>query len=144
MPLQICRNRCNVDSADDTGGDKARMAAWLRVEIFPSDMDRTIRFYLDLGFEVTGRSKRPPAYVSLRLGDVRIGARAANPIEPSRRSTPAGTEIVIEVDDIYASRDDAVDARIALAEDLQERPWGLIDFRVSNPDGYYLRFTARC
>jgi hypothetical protein len=30
-----------------------------------------------------------------------------------------------------------------LAEDLQERPWGLTDFRILDPAGYYLRITGR-
>jgi catechol 2,3-dioxygenase-like lactoylglutathione lyase family enzyme len=119
------------------------MAASLRVEIFPSHRDTTIRFYAGLGFEVTGSSEGPPAYASLRLGDVRIGVCEADPIPPGRRAIPAGTEIVIEVDDICTCRDGAVAAGIVLDEDLTERPWGLTDFRVSDPDGYYLRFTSR-
>jgi catechol 2,3-dioxygenase-like lactoylglutathione lyase family enzyme len=119
------------------------MAASLRVEIFPSDLDRTVRFYRDLGFAVVGRSEGPPAYASLKLGGVRIGARVSEPVESFRRAIPAGTEIVIEVDDIHAFRDDAVEAGIALGSDLEHRPWGLVDFRVSDPDGYYLRFTSR-
>jgi len=119
------------------------MTASLRVEIFPSDRDRTIRFYVGLGFSVTSLSEGPPAYASLRLGDVRIGVCESGAVEPARRAIPAGTEIVIEVDDIRAFRDDAVEAGTCLDEDLKERPWGLIDFRVSDPDGYYLRFTAR-
>ena len=34
-------------------------------------------------------------------------------------------------------------AGIELAEDLQEREWGLTDFRMRDPDGYYLRITDR-
>jgi len=30
-----------------------------------------------------------------------------------------------------------------LAEDLQDRPWGLKDFRILDPAGYYLRITDR-
>ncbi|WP_255541823.1 hypothetical protein [Phycicoccus sp. CSK15P-2] len=26
--------------------------------------------------------------------------------------------------------------------DLQRRPWGLDDFRLSDPDGYYYRFIS--
>jgi len=35
-----------------------------------------------------------------------------------------------------------VDSGWPLAEDLQQRPWGLIDFRLHDPDGYYLRITT--
>ena len=30
-----------------------------------------------------------------------------------------------------------------MAEDLGDRPWGLRDFRVLDPAGYYLRITDR-
>ena len=30
-----------------------------------------------------------------------------------------------------------------MAEDLRARPWGLRDFRVLDPAGYYLRITDR-
>ena len=119
------------------------MPASLRIELFPSDLARTTQFYERLGFEVTGLSDGPPAYASLELGDVRIGVCQAEPVEPGLRTIPAGTEIVIEVDDIHALRDDAVAAGIVLADDLTTRPWGLVDFRVHDPDGYYLRFTSR-
>ncbi|MCE1178811.1 MAG: VOC family protein [Micrococcales bacterium] len=119
------------------------MDASLRIEIFPADVDVTIGFYAGLGFEVTGRSEGPPRYVSLRLGSVRIGAAEAPRHDPALRAAPIGTEIVIEVDDVRAMRDRAVAAGVTLAEDLTERPWGLTDFRVGDPDGYYLRFTDR-
>ena len=34
-------------------------------------------------------------------------------------------------------------ARRARCEDLQDRPWGLTDFRILDPAGYYLRITSR-
>lgn len=38
-------------------------------------------------------------------------------------------------------RDRVVAAGWSLAEDLTRRPWGLVDFRLLDPDGYYLRVT---
>ncbi len=29
-----------------------------------------------------------------------------------------------------------------MTEHMRDRPWGLRDFRVVDPDGYYLRLTA--
>lgn len=119
------------------------VGASLRIEIFPAELDATIEFYSALGFVVTGRSAGPPAYASLGLDAVRIGACQANPVDPSLRAVPAGTEIVIEVDDVRAFRDRARHAGVSPLDDLQTRPWGLLDFRVTDPDGYYVRFTAR-
>jgi len=33
------------------------------------------------------------------------------------------------------------DAAYVVAEPLQRRRWGLRDFRITDPDGYYLRVT---
>ena len=45
--------------------------------------------------------------------------------------------------DVQAVRDHAVGCAIELPEHLTEREWGLTDFRVHDPDGYYLRITDR-
>ena len=44
---------------------------------------------------------------------------------------------------MFAVRDRMVSAGVDLDADLQQRPWGLEDFRLSDPDGYYYRFTSR-
>nr|WP_240902239.1 VOC family protein [Arthrobacter silviterrae] len=117
--------------------------AFLRVEIFPGDVDVTTDFYERLGFHVTARNDGPPRYASIRMGTVRIGVCEAEPVDPAQRAHPVMTEMVIEVDDVYALRDRIVDRGIIPTENLQEREWGLTDFRVTDPDGYYLRFTSR-
>jgi hypothetical protein len=52
-------------------------------------------------------------------------------------------ELVLEVDDIVAERDRIVAAGWPLQEDLQRRSWGLTDFRILDPAGYFLRITGR-
>lgn len=118
------------------------MSEQLRIEFFPSDVERAVAFYEVLGFEVTGRSVGPPAYASLQLGAVRIGLCQAAWVDPAARALPAGTEIVIEVDDVRARHDELVGRGVVPTEGLVEREWGLSDFRVADPDGYYLRFTS--
>ena len=53
-----------------------------------------------------------------------------------------GIEIVLEVDDV-----DAIYARVqrekwTIADALAQRPWGLRDFRVLDPNGFYIRVTG--
>ena len=114
----------------------------LRIEIFPADIEASLRFYTGLGFEVLSRKENPP-YASIGRDGVRIGMleSAARPAE--HRHLPSGTEIVLDVDDVVAERDRVLAAGVELAEDLTEREWGLTDFRVHDPDGYYLRVTGR-
>ena len=122
------------------------MEMTLRFEIFPADLDATVDFYVQvLGFVVLKDQRRDPvAYVYLRRGDVRVGAlRADVPGDHAARRPPTGVELVLEVDDIGAERDRVVAAGWPLEDDLQLRPWGLTDFRILDPDGYYLRFTDR-
>jgi len=52
-------------------------------------------------------------------------------------------ELVLEVDDVVAERDQITAAGWPITEDLHDRPWGLRDFRVLDPAGYYLRITDR-
>jgi lactoylglutathione lyase len=122
------------------------MEMTLRFEIFPSDLDASVDFYVRvLGFAVlTDQRDDPAAYVSMRRGDVRVGALRREPLDVrTARLPPVGVELVLEVDDIGSERDRVVAAGWPLDEDLQHRPWGLTDFRILDPDGYYLRITDR-
>ncbi len=118
----------------------------LRFEIFPDDLDVTVDFYTRvLGFRlVTDQRGKASAYVSLQRGSVRIGAvRRVIPDARAARLPPSGVELVLEVDDVVAERDRATAAGWPLEDDLQGRPWGLTDFRILDPAGYYLRITNR-
>jgi len=122
------------------------MEMTLRFEIFPADLDATVDFYRRvLHFRVTGdRRAAPEAYVSLQRGSVRVGAlRSTDPGDRPARRPPNGVELVLEVDDVAAERDLVVAAGWPLEVDLQDRPWGLRDFRILDPSGYYLRITGR-
>lgn len=118
----------------------------LRFEIFPDDLDAIADFYQHvLGFSLTADQRHAPAaYVALQRGTVRVGAaRRENPGAPAARRPPDGVELVLEVDDVAGERDRVLAAGWPLEEDLQERPWGLTDFRILDPAGYYLRITGR-
>ena len=125
--------------------------AGLRLELFASDMEASIDFYTRvLAFELARHE--PGDYASLRLGDVLLGVGPVaklpeeggyfgRDIATLRRGL--GVEIVIEVDDFEGCHDRVASSGHPILEPLQERPWGLRDFRISDPDGYYLRITSR-
>jgi lactoylglutathione lyase len=118
----------------------------LRCEIFPDDIDVTADFYQRvLGFQLAAdRRDEVPPYGELRRGAVRIGAvEHALPEARAARRPPAGLELVLEVDDVDAERDQVVAAGWPLDADLGDQDWGLRDFRILDPDGYYLRITNR-
>jgi predicted enzyme related to lactoylglutathione lyase len=117
----------------------------VRFELFPADLDRFVDFYVRvLRFELAAdRRDDETPYVYVRRGGIRIGALEAwEEVDPHVRSAPHGVEVVIEVDDLQAERDAVVAAGHPLAEDISPRPWGLEDFRLFDPDGYYLRITT--
>jgi uncharacterized glyoxalase superfamily protein PhnB len=75
---------------------------------------------------------------------VRIGAaRHADDAHSSHRRPPVGVELVLEVDDVDDELERVRMSGWPIAEQLQERPWGLRDFRLIDPSGYYLRLTNR-
>ncbi len=122
------------------------MPASLRCEIFPSDLDATVDFYTNvLAFRVV-RDERTAdhPYVALERGDVRLGAAArAEPEDREDRRPPTGVELVLEVDDLEADRERVAQNGWPLEDDITHRPWGLSDFRVLDPSGYYWRITTR-
>jgi lactoylglutathione lyase len=121
------------------------MEMTLRCEFFTADVDAEVEFYTRvLGFSVTKDQRGGPIdYAALRRGEVRIGV-ARRPVEGSaERRPPIGVEVVLEVEDVAGERDRVVGAGWRLEEDLQDRPWGLTDFRLLDPAGYYLRVTNR-
>jgi len=122
----------------------------LRLELFVSDLQKSIDFYTKvLGFE---RQAGSPDYVPVRSGAVVIGLGPAaglpkrhhfNPeVQSGRRGL--GTEIVLEVDDVNAffAQVKSTGYTSGLSS-LRKQPWGATDFRIVDPDGYYLRITSR-
>lgn len=117
------------------------------VEFFVSDFDRSLAFYEALGFEVV---REWDGWALLERG----GARLALQDDGYARSHPhyftpnldgprgIGVEVPVEVDDLdqlyaVASAMDGV-----VIKGITERGWGARDFRVADPDGYFVRFTT--
>ena len=123
----------------------------MRLELFVEDMETSIGFYTRvLGFEVV-RSE-PGNYASLRNGEVVLGIGPISKLPEEggyftgeivslRRGL--GVEIVLEVEDVDGWHRRVVDSGHPIFEPLRERPWGLRDFRIVDPDGYYLRLTSK-
>lgn len=125
---------------------------WIRFELFAEDPARSVAFWTGvLGFEV---ERADDSYTSVRSGEVVIGIGRVDQLPPTapgpgfdqervRAGRGAGVEIVLEVEDLDAFHAQVVATGWPVAEQLQRRPWGLRDFRVGDPDGYYVRVTHR-
>ncbi|MCH7973677.1 MAG: VOC family protein [Bacteroidetes bacterium] len=67
-----------------------------------------------------------------------------HPIQAVANERPGrGVELVLEVDDIGAMYEHLRSQKWPLSGELQRKPWGLTDFRILDPDGYYWRITSR-
>jgi lactoylglutathione lyase len=113
-----------------TFGTLSTRSPELRLEVFPTDLDRFVDFYVGLlRFElVADRRGESSPYVAVPRGAVRIGAaRAWEPVNAAVRAVPHGVEMVFEVDDLQAERDAVVAAGVQLAADIVQRPWGLTE-----------------
>jgi predicted enzyme related to lactoylglutathione lyase len=154
----VSRGRAAQDlepiTVEGAQGDRRADTAWnaevvsmtLRFEIFPSDLDATADFYgRVVGFSiVAGRRADSPPYLSMQRDEIRVGASRRDDAQgPTHRRPPTGVEIVLEVDDVTAELHRAQTAGWPITEPVQLRPWGLRDFRVLDPSGYYLRISDR-
>jgi lactoylglutathione lyase len=128
--------------------DRESRRTGLRAELFVTDVARSVAFYRDvLGFEVLRQA--PGGYKSvgregavLGLSDV---ARLPedHPARPDRGDALGrGVELVVMVDDVAGLHARARDSGEGSVSALATQPWGLTDFRVVDPDGYYIRITG--
>lgn len=121
----------------------------LRLELFTDDLPGSIDFYVRvLGFE--REPERPGGYTPLVKGSVRLALNHLGDLgegHPIRRAVHVrpgqGVEIVLEVDDVEATYEHVVGQRWPRSAELKRQPWGLTDFRVLDPAGYYWRITSR-
>jgi lactoylglutathione lyase len=149
LALVICVGAIVVAFGQDQSGPKPHGMS-LRLELFVTDVAKSVDFYANtLGFE---RLKGERDYAPVRSGSVVIGLGPAiglpkdhyfNPeVQSGRRGL--GTEIVLEVDDVQSlyEKVKATGYKKGLTG-LRKRSWGATDFRIVDPDGYYLRVTSR-
>lgn len=117
----------------------------LRIEIFPDDLALAASFYSEvLEFDVVRDERAEPSpYLALQRGDVHVGAAERSEIDPRPRRPPVGVELVLEVKDLAAERRRVGETGWPIEEDVRSRPWGLDDFRLLDPFGYYLRITEQ-
>ena len=98
------------------------------------DMAASLAYYRDvLGFTVTFSWEEPPHYVCLCLGDCAIHLNAYR--------QPAAASVVC----IFCNGVDALYAELerrgaTIAEPIDDRPYGMRDFAVTDPDEHRLIF----
>jgi lactoylglutathione lyase len=120
----------------------------LRMELFVENLQRAAAFYTEvLGFEM---GKESEDYISVRRGNAIIGLGLVEKLADSHYLKPkaderkgVGVEIVLEVDGLEETYQNIVNLNYPIHTELANRPWGSTDFRIVDPDGYYIRITGR-
>ena len=142
LTIVSCKRESNGSSSQETT---------LRLELFTSDMEASINFYTDvLGFTMAGE-KPDPSYQVVTKGGVVLGIGPINKLSPDHYFDPKlkntqkgyGAEIVLEVEDIGELYQKVKSNGYPIHSDLKKQNWGLTDFRLIDPDGYYLRITSK-
>lgn len=121
------------------------------VELHVPDFDSVRRFYGAFGFQVEREEPvgESGGYLVLDLDGARLafwpGTKADATHEyfgPLGDDVPRGkgVEIIVRVRDLDGVYDRANELG-CIVEEMRHRSWGLRDFRVADPFGYYLRFT---
>jgi len=122
----------------------------ITVELFVPDVEASVRFYTEkLGFELLrlergtmeGKEQATFAVVALERAAFLI---AHERLEGGLALPPGGgaIDIRIVVDDVDALYRRARDSGVAIVTDLAERPYGLRDFIIRDPDGFRLRIAS--
>lgn len=132
----------NVLAAEPDGAVVSPAIVDSKIELFVDEVEPSTRFYEALGFSAETKSD---GYTTLRCGGTVIALSPVDSVIPLTwlrfaRNPPLGTEIVL-----YTDRLDALHAAIDSAgygpTAIVRQPWGLRDFRVHDPAGYYVRIT---
>jgi len=117
------------------------------------DFEPIKQYYSQMGFEIkwVREPEGPKGYMVLELeGNILCfwGGNESIYDQPYFKRFPHdtvrgyGVEVVITVEDIRGYYEQHKD-HANVVEELVLQPWGLYDFRVTDPSGYYLRFTSK-
>lgn len=135
-----CTQENEVNSTDMT----------IRLELFTSNIEKTVRFYQDvLGFKPLNSASS--TYQPIQNGRVVLGIGLFESLGNGHyfnsyqndNKFGHGVEIVLEVDDIQLIYNKVKLANVEIESELKDRPWGLKDFRLVDPNGYYIRVTSK-
>jgi len=126
---------------------------YLHLELHVPDFEQVKSYYGILGFRIVWERvpEEAKGYLVIERDGTVIcfwGGNEAIYDQPYFKRFPKdtprgyGVELVIMVEDIESFYNSVKDS-INVVEPLVEQPWGLHDFRVADPFGYYLRFTSK-
>ncbi len=123
----------------------------IQIELHVPDFEKVKDFYGKLGFQVVWERKpeEKKGYLVMKNGQNILCFWPGNEFVnkqsyfknfPNDTKRGYGVEIVLMIDNVQDLYDSAK-SFAKIVDPLQKQPWGLKDFRIEDPFGYYLRFT---
>ncbi len=120
----------------------------LHVEFFVQDLARSREFYTRvLGFTIN--RQKEDGFTELSRGDATLALNHIATLSQEHPTSPAANErigkgveivlIVAEVDGVYRQ---VLATGWPISTPLTSQPWGMTDFRLSDPDGIYIRVSG--
>lgn len=119
----------------------------VQVELHVGDIDATIATYGAIGFDTLRRGD-DWAVIALDGATIKLQSDAYILSHPhyftGRLDHPrgAGVEIVVETEEDIDAVADRVRPLGVIVKEIQDREWGARDFRIADPDGYFVRVTT--
>lgn len=119
----------------------------IRLELFVKDLQRSVDFYKNvIQLELSSQNENSAMFKAENLNllltqeDVISNNHYFSEIKTSRKGM--GVEIILVVPDVQSYYQRICEMQIELESELKQREWGMTDFRLTDPDGYYLRITS--
>jgi catechol 2,3-dioxygenase-like lactoylglutathione lyase family enzyme len=109
----------------------------LVVEVFVRDIRRSVDFYRSLGFEL---SRDDGTFVELTWEGHRFFLEERSDL-PSHPAPQANVRVLVADVDTWWMRAERIGAEVF--QPIADRPYGLRDFTILDPDGFGLRFASR-
>lgn len=121
------------------------------IELHVPDFEKAKKFYGKLGFVVV-REDKPKGfdgYLVMKMDDNILCFWPGNELvcehsyfKKCPKDTKRGyaVEIIIMIKDVKKFYNE-VKEFCNVVEELKQKPWGLFDFRIEDPFGFYVRFT---
>jgi hypothetical protein len=117
-----------------------------KFELATTDPSRDTAFYSKLGFSVVAKTSY--GYVTLKSGPVVIALSPVARIDShdtaslsKLRRPPVGVEIVLYTTENLDEKHARLRSLGLKPGDIRLQPWGVRDFRIIDPGGYYIRIS---
>ena len=123
------------------------------IELHVPDFEIVKKFYSKLGFKIIW--EREPeenkGYLVMKLeqnilcfwgGNESIYKQKYFSQFPKNSSKGYGVEIILMIKNINNYYQKLINSKIKISQPLSTKPWGLSDFRIADPNGFYIRITS--